>query len=94
MSTPVSKKIKSIRESEDLTQKVFCEVCGFSIDSLKNYENGRRNPNLEAIQKLCKAFPHYTMYLMFDEMPANCGPDQITPREKTLRDLHSQEKHA
>ncbi len=94
MSTPVSVKIKSIRESEGLTQKEFCAVCEFSLDSLKNYENDRRSPNLEAVQKLCTAFPQYTMYLMFEVIPANVGADQITPEEKKLRDLSTSEKTA
>jgi len=94
MSTLINQKIKSVRKAEGLTQKDFCELCDFKIDTLKNYEGDRRTPNFEAVQKLCSAFPQYTMYLMFDEMPASAGDDQITPQEKTLRDLSSSEETA
>lgn len=94
MSTLIGEKIKSIREAEKITQKALCELTGFSIDTLKNYESGRREPKLSAVQKLCSTFPQYTMYLMFDEMPIPRVEGQITPEEKTNLDLNSQEKHA
>lgn len=95
MSTHIGEKIKSIRVAEGLTQEQFThKVEMTSKRSLGAYERKERKPEFDAIQKICGAFPQYTMYLMFDEMPANVGPDQITPEEKKLRDLSTPEKMA
>lgn len=94
MSITFSKKLKAIRDAEDLTQKSLAERSGVSQKAIINYENEVRQPNFEAVQKLCNTFSYYTMYLMFDEMPANVGADQITPEEKKLRDLSTSEKTA
>ena len=94
MSTPISKKFKSIREAEGLNQKEFAERCGLNYGTLRNYEAEVRQPNLDAIMSVCAAFPHYTLYLMHDKMPVTTTDDQITPQEKTLRDLPIAEKNA
>ena len=94
MSTLVSEKIKEIRKAEGITQKFFCELCNFSIDTFKNYENNRRVPNYESIQKICNAFPQYMEYLMLDEMREPRTPGQITPQEKNHLDSNSQVKNA
>ncbi|WP_373020694.1 helix-turn-helix transcriptional regulator [Thiomicrorhabdus sp.] len=94
MSKKISEKIREIREAEGLTQTEFGERIEVGKVSVARYEGGTRSPNLEAIQKICAAFPHYTMYLMFDEMPVTTSDDQITPEEKKLRDLSTSEKTA
>ncbi len=94
MSNKISEKIKSIRSAEDLTQPEFVERTGIPLGTIKRLEGGSNAPNFEAVQKICTAFPQYTMYLMFDEMPANVGADQITPEEKKLRDLSTSVKTA
>lgn len=95
MSNRIGKKIKEIRQAEKLTQEVFSSLVGFpSKRTLGSYEREEASPGFESIQKICAAFPQYTMYLMFDEMPASAGDDQITPEEKTLRDLSTSEKTA
>ncbi|MBN2606729.1 MAG: helix-turn-helix transcriptional regulator [Thiotrichales bacterium] len=92
MSTPTGEKFKEIRLAEDLNQKDFAEKCGMVYGTYRNYESNVRQPNLEAVQKVCAAFPQYTMYLMFDEMPVTSTDDQLTPEEKKLRDLSTQEQ--
>lgn len=94
MSTQISEKFKLIREAENLTQKQLSEMIGCSISGLKNYEGGRRSPNLETIMTFCQKFPKYTMYLMHDTMPEPRVDGQITPQEKMNEDLNSQAKHA
>lgn len=94
MSTMIFEKIKKIRSAENLTQVEFSEVVGCSLSGLKNYEGGRRSPNLEVISSICAAFPHYTLYLMHDTMPQPRVEGQITPEEKMHLDLNTQEKTA
>lgn len=93
MSTLMSEKIRSIRKAEGLTQKEFASRCGLVLGTLKNYETDQRSPNFEAVQKICSAFPQYTLFLMHDEMPVTSTDDQLTPEEKKLRDLSTAEKN-
>lgn len=94
MSKKISEKIKDIRNAEKMTQPEFAEAVGFSISTLKKYEGAHNEPGFESVQKICAAFPHYTMYLMHEKMPVPAIEGQYTPEEKMQRDLNSQEKHA
>lgn len=40
--------IRQIRENLGLSQQVFCDVYGVSLSALKNWEQGRRTPDLSA----------------------------------------------
>lgn len=92
MSNGFGEKMKSIREAEGMTQKEFSEATGIPKRSVINYENTERQPSFEAVQKICAAFPKYTLFLMHDEMPVTSTDDQLTPEEKKLRDLSTVEK--
>ena len=92
MSKKISEKIKAIREAEEITQRKLANMLGVGEVSIARYEANTRSPNFEVIQKICAAFPHYTLYLMHDAMPKPRTDDQITPAEKMNRDLSSSEK--
>ncbi len=93
VSTLLSEKVKLIREAENFNQKEFAEKCGLVYGTYRNYESEVRQPNIESIQKICTAFPHYMWYLMQESMDG--APDgQITPEEKKLRDLSTLEETA
>jgi len=93
MSTLLSRKIKLIRDAENINQREFSEKCGIVYGTYRNYESEVRQPNLEAVQKICTAFPHYMWYLMQESMDG--APDgQIAPEEKILRDLSIREREA
>lgn len=94
MSTPISKKLKDIREAEGLNQREFADLCGLVYGTLRHYEAEIRSPGFEAIQKICAAFPQYTLYLMHEKMPLPRSEGQITPQEKIHLDLSSAEKQA
>ena len=66
----------------------------FPKRSVVAYETEDREPSFQAMQKICAAFPYYTLYLMHDKMPVTTSDDQITPQEKVLRDLPIAEKNA
>jgi len=89
MSKEISEKIKAVRKAEGMTQPDFAEKVDYSLSTLKKYEGGHNEPGYDAVKKVCEAFPQYTMYLMLDEMPVTSTDDQITPEEKTLRDLNT-----
>ena len=36
--------VRSIRDRLDMTQQQFCQQFGFSLDTLRNWEQGKRSP--------------------------------------------------
>jgi len=40
--------VKNIREKLELSQEEFCRLYGFPLATLKNWEQGRRKPDLAA----------------------------------------------
>ncbi len=44
-TTICSKRLKDLRKEKGLTQKQLTELSGISIESIKNYETGRRIPD-------------------------------------------------
>lgn len=52
----IGSNIKSIRKKENLTQKDFAHKIGISRNALINYENNKRIPSIEIIEKISNAF--------------------------------------
>ncbi len=75
----LSKKLKSVRKTESYTQKKLSELLEVDVISIQNYENERRKPNAEILQKLCTQFPEYTLWLMTGQIDP---PSQIDPTIK------------
>lgn len=48
MSTTVATKIRIMRKSEMLTQEKMAEITGITLSALRQYEQGRNEPNLES----------------------------------------------
>jgi putative transcriptional regulator len=40
--------VKEVRKQLDMTQREFSEAFGFSLDAIKHWESGRRNPERAA----------------------------------------------
>ncbi len=68
-------KLKLLRKTECYTQKKISELLKSTEISIRNYESGRREPNHEFMEKLCKQFPEYTLWLMTGQTSG----DQIDP---------------
>lgn len=49
-------KIKELREGKGLSQKQLAETIGVNHRTISHYENGRSEPTLETVEKLCKYF--------------------------------------
>lgn len=62
----LSKKIYFLRKAKSYTQKELAETLGCSTISIQNYESERKNPSGLLIQKLCKQFPQYALWLVTD----------------------------
>lgn len=51
----IGKRIKELRKENKLTQKELADKLNVSTITIQNYENNRRMPNLEMINKIAKA---------------------------------------
>lgn len=52
----IGDKIKELRKINDITQQELANKLGISFQALSNYENNRRNPNVEQIKLICIFF--------------------------------------
>lgn len=50
------KKIFKLRTERNLTQKQLADLCGFSQSALNLWENEKRKPKVEHLQKNCYCF--------------------------------------
>lgn len=51
----IGEKISNLRTERNLTQKQLSNMCGFSQSALNLWENGKRQPKLEHLQKISTA---------------------------------------
>lgn len=51
----IGNRIKSARKKEGLTQKQLAEILNVSTITIQNYENNRRKPNIDMINKIAEA---------------------------------------
>jgi len=70
-----SEKLKLIRKTENITQVKMAELIGCGYSTYQQYELGLRSPSGEILQKFCKKFPEYTLWLM----TGKTSDDQIDP---------------
>ena len=50
----IGNRLRKIRKEKGLTQKTLAEKLNVSTITIQNYENGRRKPNLEMLNKISK----------------------------------------
>ena len=84
----LSKKIKQIRKLTNCTQKEFAKLLGIGYTTFQKYETGAVFPRFELLQKICRKFPEYTLWLIIDDIgvkqgvPALKENEQHTPKSK------------
>ena len=57
-------RLKTIRIESGMTQKDVHEKLGVSLNCYASYEQGRTEPNIDMIVKLCKMFDVSADYLL------------------------------
>ena len=57
-------RLKAVRRECDLLQKDVCEKLGVSLNCYASYEQGRTEPSLEMLKRLCKLFDVSADYLL------------------------------
>jgi transcriptional regulator with XRE-family HTH domain len=56
-------RLKSLRESQELTERNLSQTTGLSINSISQYETGKTDPTPASLIKLAKALNTTTDYL-------------------------------
>jgi Predicted transcription factor, homolog of eukaryotic MBF1 len=64
----IGKNIKNFRKNKKLTQKQLADIIGVSVVTIQNYENGRREPNMETLKKIASALDIKLNDLLLDEL--------------------------
>ena len=52
----INLNIRALRQKHGLTQEMFSEKIGISLQGLSNIERNKYQPTAETIDKICKAF--------------------------------------
>ncbi len=77
-----SQKLKKLRQAMGLTQSEVARRLGISASTIGMYEQGRREPDLETMQKICKLYnitPDYLVNADFD------APSEISDMINEIR---------
>lgn len=104
----IAEQIKDLRLSKGITQKELAEQTGISLQSIINYENGRREPNSKAMVALERYFGVSGEYLRGEnedcvrpavwedaeimEAVRESLPDQLTKLNAILKESTAQEQ--
>lgn len=59
-----NKRLKDIRIEKGMTQKNVFTILGISQNGYASWEQGRTEPNIEMIKKLCEIFDCSADYLL------------------------------
>lgn len=69
-------RIRAVREAEGMTPSAFAEHCGIKIDTLRQYEQGRRDSiGSEQLERITTGphFEKYTLWLMTGTVAPEAG---------------------
>ena len=55
INTTIGKKIRSIRQTNNISQITLAKKAGIAQSTLSYIENGRKNPQFETLAAICKA---------------------------------------
>ena len=55
MQNIIGENIKSIRKEKKITQKELAEKCNLATITIRQYENGKREPKYETLSKIANA---------------------------------------
>lgn len=59
-------RLKKLRSDSKLTQKQLAEKLSVSQNAVYNWENGKREPNLDMMKKIAKVFD-IALYILLDD---------------------------
>lgn len=82
----IGNRIKEARNEKGLTQKALAEKLDVSTITIQNYENNRRKPSLEMINKISEALD-----MTFNDLVNDYS--NINPRERVINALNNDIKN-
>ena len=63
MSRNYAEKLRQIRKAEGMTQKVFSELTGLAIGTIKSYETGHQSARSEIVERVI-SYPQFEKYTL------------------------------
>ena len=79
----LAQKIRAIRETETTGRQEFSERIGVNKGTLTRIEQTGQIPKGDLLEKVCQAWPKYTLWLMTGLTDPRCG--QIDPKTEAAR---------
>lgn len=70
----IGNKLKELRKQKKLTQEELAKKSELSKNAIWNYENGKRTPSYENLQKICNALQISLPLLLIEQCKLNNGP--------------------
>lgn len=91
MSTVFGEKISKIKKVENLSRPQFCKIVNVPIGTMRGLDSpsSKSIPKFDIVEKICKAFPQYTLWLMTDQVNPEAG--QISPEIKQAEKDYQQQ---
>ena len=62
----IPNRLKKLRTDKGLTQKQLADSLNVSQNAVYNWENGKREPNLDTMKKIAKVFD-IALYILLDD---------------------------
>lgn len=80
-------KLKELRTAAELTQAALADVSGVPLPTIRDYEQGKREPLLTTAQKLAHALGHNLS--VFDDVRPGVKGKRRKPRPKRTKERKS-----
>lgn len=77
----IGKRIKEIRLAAGLTQKQLAEICGLAEITIRQYENEKRQPKLQALMKIGNALD-VAIFSFLDEELSSKEIDNLMTQQR------------
>lgn len=74
----IGQRIKNLRRGKGLTQEIFSEQLGVSIEHLSRIETGSCRPSLQLIEKICSILETTEESLMFGNKSSSKNNTELT----------------
>lgn len=78
----IGKRIRNLRIDAGLTQKQLAEISGLAEITIRQYENGKREPKLQALMKISNALDVAIIYFLDDDNLDNDTIDILMTQQR------------
>lgn len=89
----IGNKIRQLREEKGLNQEQLAELAGKSVNTIKNIESGKHEPDLKTLRAMAKALSVKVTSLL-DEAHSASTQDLLEGMLETVREFDEEERKA